>query len=126
MEIKHIGMASSSEENGDLFYRDLLGLKKIGSRKVSADLAKKIFGIDSPLLIINYGDENTQFELFISPQHPENVSARVDHICIQVPDRNRFFEKCRRLNLEILEIRKADGSSIYFIKDFDGNRFEIK
>jgi catechol 2,3-dioxygenase-like lactoylglutathione lyase family enzyme len=126
MVIRHIGLTCKREKEADLFYQDLLGLKKIGQKQVPAELAKKIFGIELPLRILNYADDKIHFELFVNPQNEGDARPRVDHCCLEVPDRNQFLEKCRRLKVETQEIRKDDGARLVFIKDFDGNRFEIK
>jgi len=54
MLLKHAGLACSTEDKADKFYRDLLGLKKSESKYLSADLSKAIFDLDSELQMINY------------------------------------------------------------------------
>ena len=86
MLLKHVGLACSSEDNADRFYRDLLGL-------------------------------------FVSDQI-ENPRDRITHQCIEVENLTDFIVKCRAMGVEVSLIPKGD-KTLTFIKDFDGNLFEL-
>jgi catechol 2,3-dioxygenase-like lactoylglutathione lyase family enzyme len=47
------------------------------------------------------------------------------HVCLEVDDLQDFLKKCRDLDVEISQIPKGDRT-LTFIRDFDGNLFEIK
>lgn len=124
MLLKHVGLTCSTEDNADKFYRDLLGLNKSEAKILSADLSNAIFNIDRQLQIINYMNENLQFEIFITGQRRNGVES-IDHQCLAVDDLSGFIEKCRRIGVALSQIPKGD-KTLTFIKDFDGNLFEIK
>ena len=123
MLLKHVGLTCSSEGKADKFYRDLLGLKKSEPKTLTSDLSKAIFNLDAELQLINYLDENIHFEIFISDQI--NITPNpIDHQCLEVDDLAGFIEKCRSIEVEVARIPKGD-KTLTFIKDFDGNLFEI-
>ena len=124
MILRHVGLTSSSEEKADVFYADLLGLIKSEPKLLSLELSKAIFNVDRELVMINYQDERVHFEIFITGPDGGN-SRKIEHTCLEVDNLEGFLEKCRRLNLDIARIPKGD-KTLTFIKDFDGNLFEIK
>ena len=124
MYIKHVGLTSSSEEKADAFYADLLGLTKSEPKALPLQLSKAIFNIDTELLMINYRDETSHFEIFVTGENRDNC-RQIEHVCLEVGNLEVFLEKCRRLNVDISLIPKGD-KTLTFIKDFDGNLFEIK
>ena len=124
MFLKHVGLACSTEENADKFYQGLLGLNKSAPKTLAPDLAKAIFNLQAELQIINYQDDKLHFEVFITSLI-DNESRQIAHQCLEVDALPDFIEKCRTLNVAISQISKGDKTLI-FIKDFDGNLFEIK
>ena len=76
------------------------------------------------LQIINYQNEKLHFEVFITSLI-DNEARQIAHQCLEVDALSDFIEKCRTLNVEISQITKGD-KTLTFIKDFDGNLFEIK
>jgi catechol 2,3-dioxygenase-like lactoylglutathione lyase family enzyme len=124
MLLRHVGLICSSEENSDKFYQDLLGLNKSEPKTLPSDLSKAIFNLDAELPIINYMDRNVYFEIFITSENKRN-NLNIEHLCLEVDDLTGFIDKCRSLNVEITQIPKGD-KTLTFIKDFDGNLFEIK
>ena len=124
MLIKHGGLTCSSEENSDKFYRDVLGLNKLAPKTLPADLSLAIFDLDAELQMINYMDEHIHFEIFIAKQFPAPQS-RIDHLCLEVDDLDEFIAKCRGMQVKVKLIPKGQ-KTLTFIKDFDGNLFEIK
>jgi len=124
MHLKHTALTSSSEEKADTFYADLLGLTKSKPKALALELSKAIFNIDTELLMINYRDENSHFEIFLTGED-RGSSRQIEHVCLEVDNLEVFLEKCRRLNVDISRIPKGD-KTLTFIKDFDGNLFEIK
>ena len=123
MLLRHAGLTSSSEDNADKFYRDLLGLNKSEPKTLPADLSKAIFNLDAELQMINYIDENIHFEIFIADQSSTSPSP-IEHLCLDVDDLTGFIEQCRRMQVEVALIPKGD-KTLTFIKDFDGNLFEV-
>jgi catechol 2,3-dioxygenase-like lactoylglutathione lyase family enzyme len=124
MHLKHIGLTSSSEENSDRFYGELLGLTKSEPKPLPIELSKAIFNLDTELVMINYQDDHLHFEIFVTA-HMEDNKQRISHTCLEIEDLDGFLDKCRRLNVDAAQIPKGDKTLI-FIRDFDGNLFEMK
>ena len=124
MILRHVGLRCGSEENSDKFYKDLLGLTKSEPKTLGSGLSKSIFNIDSELLIINYLSEDVHFEVFIADSSA-NSARQIEHLCLEVGDLSDFLNRCNKLGVDVAHIPKGDKTLI-FIKDFDGNLFEIK
>jgi catechol 2,3-dioxygenase-like lactoylglutathione lyase family enzyme len=124
MLLKHVGLACSTEDNADEFYQKLLGLHKSEPKTLPSDLARAIFNVDAELPIIDYMDEKVHFEIFITGLADER-SRQIAHQCLEVDDLSVFVEKCRGSGVQISQIPKGT-KVLTFIKDFDGNLFEIK
>lgn len=122
--VKHVALVCGSEDNSDRFYNQLLGLTRLNSKTLPAALSRQIFDLDSELKIINYADDDIHFEIFIdgSPREDRTV---IEHICLEIEDVAALIEKCYTMGVTNLQIPKGD-SLLVFIKDFDGNLFEIK
>ena len=124
MILKHVALAASSEKNSDEFYGSLLGLKKRDSKMLSASLSKQIFKVDAESRIVNYASDRIHFEIFINNKNSQN-NENYEHVCLLVEDLAAFLKKCRDMDFKILQIPKGE-TMLTFIKDHDGNLFEIK
>jgi catechol 2,3-dioxygenase-like lactoylglutathione lyase family enzyme len=124
MRLLHVGITASSEDRADEFYVDLLGLQKDEPKVLAAEICRALFGVDCDLTIINYLGQSAHFEVFVCDASTTPVGA-IAHACIEVEDLSEFLEKCNRLDIEVIRVPKGN-SLITFIKDADGNRFEIK
>jgi catechol 2,3-dioxygenase-like lactoylglutathione lyase family enzyme len=124
MNLRHVALACSSEEKADKFYADLLGLKKAEPKRLPPALSKAIFNIASEHIIINYVGDTVHFEIFINNRHIKS-DGKIDHVCLDVVDLEAFLAKCRRLEVKIVQVPKAD-KLLTFILDYDDNLFEIK
>lgn len=124
MILRHAALTCRSETNSDKFYKNLLGLKKSAPKTLARALSKAIFGVDCELQIINYLNEDVHFEIFISSQSM-NSGGQIAHVCLEMDNLPSFLEKCDHLGIEVSQIPKGDRT-LTFIRDFDGNLFEIK
>ncbi len=124
MQLKHIALVSSTEENADRFYQDVLGLKKISEKTIPASLANDIFNVNAELKIVNYANDALHFEIFISGTHRPQTNT-ICHVCLEVAKLESFLERCRQKAVEVIQVPKGDAL-ITFIKDVDGALFEIK
>ena len=124
MLLKHVGLACSTEDNADKFYQKLLGLNKSEPKMLPSDLSSAIFNVDAEMPIINYTGEKVHFEIFITGL-VDDRSGKIAHQCLEVDDLSAFIEKCRAFSVPISQIPKGDRF-LTFIRDFDGNLFEIK
>ena len=124
MILRHVALTCSSEKNSDRFYKDLMGLEKSEPKNLPEVLSKAIFNVDAELLMIHYQGKAVHFEVFIT-DCPVKNNRRIDHVCLEVDDLKSFLQKCRHLDVEISQIPRGDRT-LTFIRDFDGNIFEIK
>ena len=124
MQLIHIALVSSSEEKADRFYSGVLGLQKVNEKTIPATLSDQLFKVNSELKIVNYANDNIQVEIFIHDTHRMEPDG-IEHICLAVDNLETFMEKCRKMGVAIARIPKGDAT-ITFIKDYDGNLFEIK
>ncbi len=124
MWLNHVALVCSSEENSDRFYQDVFGLNKVSSKILSSALSKQIFDLDEEYPIINYGKGDLKFEIFISSRK-DFVEKNLRHVCLEIEDRNAFIKRCEEMDVEILKVEKGE-SLLVFVRDYDGNIFEIK
>ena len=124
MRLKHVALTCSSEDESDKFYGQLLGLKKVRSKILSSELSSKLFNVEQEFRLIDYQNENINFEIFVGKQQTSEP-RKVEHICLEVDNSDLFLDKCHDIGVDILRIPKGDAF-ITFIKDFSGNSFEIK
>jgi catechol 2,3-dioxygenase-like lactoylglutathione lyase family enzyme len=119
-----VALVCSSQKKSDRFYKDLLGLETSEPRNLPISLSKAIFNVDAPLIMINYRNETVHFEIFITGNSKRGVNP-IAHVCIEIDNLETFLKKCDDLKVEVSRIPKGDRS-LTFIRDFDGNLFEIK
>lgn len=124
MKLNHVALVARSQEHADSFYEAILELTKIKTSMLTSDLAMKIFGLEVECPLILYGNEAFAIEVFVTERIPPN-SSPVAHICLQVEDREAFMAACRSAGLTVNLIPRGE-SPICFVRDFDGNLFEIK
>ncbi|MBT4265355.1 MAG: VOC family protein [Deltaproteobacteria bacterium] len=124
MNLNHIALVCSSAENADRFFQTCLGLKKTAIKNLSAEISEKLFNRTEAFQMLYYSNDSLAFEIFVSEQ-TDRVEKSLGHVCIDVRNREAFIEKCQTEELEVLKIPKGD-SLLVFIKDYDGNAYEIK
>ena len=74
--------------------------------------------------MINYRGEQVHFEIFITDQCVNHL-RQIGHVCLEVEDLNSFLNECRHLEIEVIQVPKRDRT-LTFVRDNDGNLFEIK
>ena len=124
MKVSHLGLACRSEESADRFYEKFLGMKKLDWKTVPASLAGAFFGIPSDLAVLNYVRDDVNFEVFLH-EGERPAAAHPAHICLEVEDLEAFLERARAMGVPVIRAPKGDRW-ITFIRDFDGNLFEVK
>lgn len=122
--LNHIGLYNSSLSHSEKFYRQLLGLENIYQFQISKDLAKNIFGLENDYEVVIYGNSQLRMEIFIG-EGQRQIAPNINHICLNVENMDNFLEKCGEMGVEINTVKRNDRE-IFFIKDYDGNLFEIK
>jgi catechol 2,3-dioxygenase-like lactoylglutathione lyase family enzyme len=124
MRLRHVALVYGSERNADRFLVDILGLAKAEPKTLPRELARAIFDMDRELGMINYTNESVQVEVFIDGDH-SGKSERIEHVCFEVDDLGDFLERCDRAGIDVRRVPKS-GRFVTFVRDADGNLFEIK
>ena len=125
MRISHVALVSGSEEKANRFYKEALGLKELRSTVIPSTLSKSLFGIDRECQVIDFGNEEMKFEVFIADNEREVPLKKLDHVCLEVENREALLKKWEEMGFEVLRVSKGD-SFVVFLKDEDRNLFEIK
>ncbi|MFW9896792.1 MAG: VOC family protein [Candidatus Thorarchaeota archaeon] len=103
-----------------------MGLEKTRSDIKSSDLMEKFFGVKTDVHTILYGNNNVEFEVFIT-EKKEKAKDTFTHPCIAVNNRDGFLNKAISLGLPTIKVYRKESNSYYlFVKDLFGNLFEIK
>jgi catechol 2,3-dioxygenase-like lactoylglutathione lyase family enzyme len=124
MELNHVALACRDETACDAFYADLLGLRKLSAKTLPPELAGQIFDIQEAFRIVTYGSEALVCEIFISDRFA-NTANRIEHLCLEVADRDAFLQQCRAKGVSVRLVPRGDHR-LLFIRDDDGHIFEIK
>ena len=124
MKWAHMGVASRSEAEADRFFVEVLGLTKSGPKMLPASVSDGIFGVAAELAMIYYEGEGLTFEVFVDPAR-ERSNDSIIHACLAVDDRDAFLAHCEIHDVEVIRVPKGDNL-LTFIRDYDGNLYEIK
>ena len=124
MRLNHVALVCSSEENANDFYRGILGLERMRTSVLPKDLARQIFGIDGECQILVYGNDRFTAEVFVAANLPGG-EASFEHVCLEVEDVEAFVAECEDRDVMVNRVLKGERL-LTFVKDFDGNLFEIK
>ena len=124
MILHHIAVVCSCVENADRFYQDLLGLDKQKDTTIGSDLAHQIFDIADECRLLFYSNSDVSVEVFI-PSDSRNQALSFQHACLSVTDKESLVDRCRKIGSDVNLIPRGDYA-LTFIRDFDGNLFEIK
>lgn len=124
MILRHVALTCRSEKKSDLFFKELFGLEKSEPKILPASLSKAIFNADADLPMIHYRGKAVHFEVFICDPSPDRGS-QIEHVCVEVDNLQKLLKKCHDLDVDVSRIPRGDRT-LTFIRDFDGNLFEIK
>jgi len=123
-KLNHVAVFNRSEAQARKFYGELLGFEERYGFDVTKDLAEKIFDVAQHLHVLVFFSGTFKLEVFVAAEDVP-VATAINHICFEVPGRPEFIRRCRRLGVEVREIPREHGVTI-FVKDFYGNLLEIK
>ena len=126
MKIEHIAVGYNSEEEADKFFIDLLGLNKIRSKSVPEDLMKKFFSVKRESKFILYGNEDSNFEVFIT-NDKSRAQDIFTHSCLLIENRDEFVDKASSMGYDLTKVPRKDSNGYYlFFNDGFQNLYEIK
>ena len=124
MRLNHVALVCSSEENADDFYGGILALERMRTSVLPKDLARQIFGIDRECQMLLYGNGRFTAELFVAEDLPGGETS-FEHVCLEVEDVEAFVVECEAGGVRVNRVLKGERL-LTFVRDFDGNLFEIK
>ena len=124
MDLIHIGLVCSTEENASRFYGELLGCELTRRSKLPRDVSQHAFGLDDECEIVYFDNNGVVFEIFLTGWS-EQTKRKISHTCIEVEKRDELLERATAMGYEVREAPRGDYS-IYFLADADGNLFEVK
>lgn len=106
------------------FYQDILHGEIIDERILKEETAKAIFGITASIKIymLRCNELELEFELFV---YHDSFNQRFSHICLETERATEIFQKTAREEY-FVKIWGNPKSPTYFIKDRNGNMFELK
>lgn len=121
MKLLHVALAVKAEDV-KRFYEDILGFTSGNSFRLQERDTSNIFNLKGQAEIIYMEKDSLQLELFVSTL-PQQLSF--SHICFEDEDAGEMFGRAKESGYQYFE-RKKEFSSTYFIKDGNGNLFEMK
>jgi catechol 2,3-dioxygenase-like lactoylglutathione lyase family enzyme len=124
MKLNHVALVCSSEQRADDFYEGVLELRKIKSFLLSRELARQIFEIEGECRVLVYGNSLFTIEVFLATPAPGR-ETNFEHIGVEVKNIEEFVNRCEAMQVEVNRVPKGDRL-LTFVKDYDGNLFEIK
>ena len=124
MRLNHVALVCSSEENANDFYGGILGLQRMRTSVLPKDLARQIFGMDRECQMLVYGNDRFTAEVFVAENLPGGEGS-FEHVCLEVEDVEAFVAACKAEGVTVNRVLKGERL-LTFIRDFDGNLFEIK
>jgi len=125
MKIEHIAVGSTTEQESDNFFIDLLDLKKARFFSVSAELMTQFFNINKETNVIRYEGEYINIEVFLTGDK-NKVKDRFTHNCLLVENPEQLLKRAKEMGYEFIKVPRKDTGYYYFIFDSTGNRYEIK
>jgi catechol 2,3-dioxygenase-like lactoylglutathione lyase family enzyme len=129
----HIGMMTNRPDRLIDFYRDKLGFTVEKEDILPSSLMKAIFGVPSRCRFVKMACSGEGGTVFIEIFHPltavtarrQSRAAGINHWGFRVGSREEFCRLLRRRGVPVIEVSR-NSRTIYFIRDPDGNRVEIR
>jgi len=121
VKVNHIAIQVKNKKD-ELFFTEILGMEKVGNFKIAPHLSEAIFKKKRTVEVTIFVKDNFKIELFITGRR---VVPSFNHICLEIPDRKSFIERCKKYGIEIILVKRKGKESL-FVRDFSGNLFEIK
>lgn len=127
--VDHIGLWTQDAFKLIKFYKDKLGFKVISSQRLTKEIVKKIFGLNTACCFYRLQSEGLKLEIF-EPHRKfrtkkHKIFSGIHHFGLVVEDRETFIKNARKQKIKIIKIRR-NSHIVYFIKDPDGNMIEIR
>jgi catechol 2,3-dioxygenase-like lactoylglutathione lyase family enzyme len=112
-------------ERAQSVFEDLFGLERTKDFTGPAGLTNNLFGVDQEARILVYAAGPVDLEVFVS-QSAAGRAPGFAHLCMGAANRDELVAKAEHAGFGVRRHARPDGSFIIFIRDLDGNLFEIK
>jgi len=122
MKLAHIALSVSDHKEIEKFYTNVLGMKQIKNFVLTKSLTANIFGINEEIYVFLLQKDRVVFEIFITTEYRKQA---FEHVCISIKNREGFINKAIINGYKVIRIER-EVFDLIFIKDKDGNIFEIK
>ena len=119
--LRHIAL-EIKEDDLQRFYVDVLGGLIKNSKTLKKQDAASIFQINSEVLVYDLSVQNIDFEMFVKDKVKTTSFL---HICLAVHNASNIYKKAKENNYWTF-LRENNQWETYFIKDNNGNMFELK
>lgn len=119
--LRHIAL-DIAEADLKEFYVEILGGEIVGQFELTKEDAIRIFNIQQSVKVYYVKYEGFELELFI---YPNSARATFNHVCFETSDGRGIYKAARQQNFWTFA-RKNNEKETYFIKDKNGNMFELK
>ena len=120
--LNHIALQYTNRKEAEMFFTDILEIPKTRSFALSAQLSKKVFGMEKKVDVDVFDNGNVRFEIFIT-DHKNKPSF--SHTCIEIDNKEEFINRCKKNGLEPYIIPKGE-KELLFVRDFSDNLYEVK
>ena len=122
VKINHVAIQSTDKDQALIFFSKILGFSIVKSFTISKELSSDIFGINKSVDVDVYDNGQARIEVFITDIDNKNI---FEHVCIEVPDKKQFINRCNENGLNPYIVRKGE-KDLLFVRDFSKNLYEIK
>ena len=122
MKLEHIALSVSDHKEIEKFYTNVLGMEQIKNFVLRKELASNIFGINEEISVFLLQKDKVVFEIFITTKYRKQA---FEHVCIAIKNREELINKALLNGYKVIRIER-EVIDLIFIKDKDGNIFEIK
>ncbi|OQX76335.1 MAG: hypothetical protein B6D64_10060 [Bacteroidetes bacterium 4484_276] len=122
MKLEHIALSVSDHKEIEKFYTNVLGMGQIKNFVLRKGLAANIFEIDEEVSVFLLQKDKVVFEIFITTGYRKQA---FDHVCFSIKNREGLINKALLGGYKVIRIER-EIFDLIFVKDKDGNIFEIK
>lgn len=118
--LKHIAL-EVREADVRSFYCEILGGKVTGQFNMKKEDASTLFNLNQQVDVYFVSLYGVDFELFVHKKTCSNLS----HVCLAMNKAGEIFNSSHIRGYRT-HLRNAGSTPTYFVKDSNGNMFEIK
>ena len=123
MKFLHVAVQIEKIENAAFFFEGIFHLERERAYILKENLAEEIFGIKENYNVILYKLDNGFIEVFIGKK---NTCISLNHIALSIPNREEVINAAKKFGLWVYEKERKNKNKLVFIKDPDGNLYELK